>query len=96
VVLLTRQRIISSGVIPANAGIQTGRWMPDQVRHDAFAYLIAGLINCRTSTHCHPSGAANLPLAYSPKSASVRFNSIFIMVSNQLPFFICNIGVMIL
>jgi hypothetical protein len=42
--LLTRQRIISSGVIPANAGIQTGRWMPDQVRHDAFAYLIAGLI----------------------------------------------------
>jgi hypothetical protein len=34
-----------ASVIPANAGIQTGQWMPDQVRHDAFEYLIAGLIN---------------------------------------------------
>jgi len=31
-------------VIPAQAGIQPGQWMPDQVRHDAFAYLIAGLV----------------------------------------------------
>jgi hypothetical protein len=31
-------------VIPANAGIQTEQWMPDQVRHDAFASLIAGMI----------------------------------------------------
>jgi hypothetical protein len=43
-ILLTRQQNISSVVIPANAGIQTGQWMPDQVRHDVFAYLITGLI----------------------------------------------------
>jgi aminomethyltransferase len=43
--LLTRQLNISAGVIPAKAGIQTEQWMPDQVRHDASAYLIAGLIS---------------------------------------------------
>jgi photosystem II stability/assembly factor-like uncharacterized protein/long-subunit fatty acid transport protein len=50
-ILLARQLNISAGVIPANAGhavkrsaIQTEQWMPDQVRHDASAYLIAALI----------------------------------------------------
>jgi len=31
-------------VVPAKAGIQEGYWMPEQVRHDGFRYLVARLI----------------------------------------------------
>jgi hypothetical protein len=31
-------------VIPSEAGIQKKHWMPDQVRHDGFVYLVARLI----------------------------------------------------